>query len=423
MRNQKTPNSTQRTLRGFESLESRAMMAGDVACFHNIQLPEDTDGSGDVTPLDALVVINRINNPTAVTNASANDTLPDVDGDSVMTPLDALAVINHLNRNAGSSKVLPSSDVSSTERIARIESLISQGKLAARFSLTDAMDVIATLRSGGHPEAGDHIEGVELKSGSEDSNAFISRLTAKLTAANVRPETITIITTEITDAKTAGQPLTFTQIKARLTDLGVDIAKLFPAVETEDSKFLTSLTARLTKAGVTTQVIETITTEITAAVKTGTPLTLIQIKTRLTDLGVDVTKFFPARPTEVDELLANLRARLAKAGVTTEVITTITTEIATADKAGTPLTLAQIKVRLTELGVDLTKVFPVKVEGDRFLDFLRSRLVKAGVTAEVIKTIFNEIVTAKTAGAPLTLLQIRTRLTELGVDVSKLFRK
>ncbi|MFN5918977.1 MAG: hypothetical protein ACK48K_19660, partial [Planctomycetota bacterium] len=50
-----------------ESLESRSVMAGD--CFHNFVLPEDADASGSVTPLDALVVINRINqsfagNPT-----------------------------------------------------------------------------------------------------------------------------------------------------------------------------------------------------------------------------------------------------------------------------------------------------------------------------------------------------------------------
>ena len=79
-----------------ESLESRSVMAGD--CFHNFVLPEDADASGSVTPLDALVVINRINqsfagNPTVPSSASRIG-MADVDADAKVTPLDALVVID-----------------------------------------------------------------------------------------------------------------------------------------------------------------------------------------------------------------------------------------------------------------------------------------------------------------------------------------
>jgi Tetratricopeptide repeat len=43
-----------------ESLESRQLMASDLI-YHNFMMPEDSDMSGDVTPLDALMVINQLN--------------------------------------------------------------------------------------------------------------------------------------------------------------------------------------------------------------------------------------------------------------------------------------------------------------------------------------------------------------------------
>ena len=43
----------------IENLENRSLMAGDF--HHNFVLPEDADASGVVSPVDALVVINRVN--------------------------------------------------------------------------------------------------------------------------------------------------------------------------------------------------------------------------------------------------------------------------------------------------------------------------------------------------------------------------
>ncbi len=187
---------------------------------------------------------------------------------------------------------------------------------------------------------------------------FLSRLGKKLSEAGVSEEVITTISEEVTAAETSGNPLTIDQIKTRLIELGVDISKVFPPRDNPHDGFLTGLTARLTRAGVSQEVITTISEEVTAAVKAGTPLTIEQIKTRLTELGVDVSKVFPPNGNPGDDFLTKLTSKLAEAGVSEEVITTISEEVTAAVTAGTPLTIEQIKTRLTELGVDVSKVFP-----------------------------------------------------------------
>ena len=54
----------------------------------------DVNSDGNVTPLDALIIINHLNNLEGVYNQAL-----DIDGDSVVAPLDCLIVINFLNRN------------------------------------------------------------------------------------------------------------------------------------------------------------------------------------------------------------------------------------------------------------------------------------------------------------------------------------
>ena len=45
----------------FENLERRELLASDFANLHNFVMPEDTDASGLVAPIDALAVINDLN--------------------------------------------------------------------------------------------------------------------------------------------------------------------------------------------------------------------------------------------------------------------------------------------------------------------------------------------------------------------------
>ena len=70
--------------------------------FHNISMPLDVDNDLQVTPLDALVVINQINSVYRAEGEGLADkpiVFCDVDADGTVSPLDVLAVVNQLNVN------------------------------------------------------------------------------------------------------------------------------------------------------------------------------------------------------------------------------------------------------------------------------------------------------------------------------------
>jgi hypothetical protein len=72
---------------------------------HNPNEPPDVNGDGFVVPLDALLVINELNerqfsDPTTgrlLTNPVGETRFPDINNDGLITPLDALLIINRLN--------------------------------------------------------------------------------------------------------------------------------------------------------------------------------------------------------------------------------------------------------------------------------------------------------------------------------------
>ena len=81
----------------IEKLEGRQMLVGD---WHNRVNPVDVNNDLVVSPLDALVVINRLNLPEQrVLSGHRTSLAPfvDTDGDGRLSPLDALRVINVLN--------------------------------------------------------------------------------------------------------------------------------------------------------------------------------------------------------------------------------------------------------------------------------------------------------------------------------------
>ncbi len=104
-----------------------------VASWHNTALAEDVDGINGVTPLDALQIINEINartisNPETGALPAAPDGLdlyfPDTNDDLVVSPLDAIIVINRLNdtsasSNAALASVSSSRSVSGTQTLAQ----------------------------------------------------------------------------------------------------------------------------------------------------------------------------------------------------------------------------------------------------------------------------------------------------------------
>ena len=90
----------------LETLEQRQLMAADMMPFHNYLYANDVNGDFAITPLDALVIINKLNTTgsgplSGKESPTDRSALVDVDGDNNLSPLDALTVINALNDGEG----------------------------------------------------------------------------------------------------------------------------------------------------------------------------------------------------------------------------------------------------------------------------------------------------------------------------------
>ena len=81
----------------------RVFVIKDPTPYHNDITPQDVDGDGHVTPLDALAIINYINSfgsgsiQPAAEGESRGDL--DVDGDGRVSPIDILIIINSINNH------------------------------------------------------------------------------------------------------------------------------------------------------------------------------------------------------------------------------------------------------------------------------------------------------------------------------------
>ncbi|MEZ6150055.1 MAG: Ig-like domain-containing protein [Pirellulaceae bacterium] len=94
-------SSSGRRLR-LESLEARRLLAADLSPNHNYFIAEDVNMDFVVSPMDALLVINALNQGGARSFGEGESggrltTLLDVNGDKMLTPMDALTIINRLN--------------------------------------------------------------------------------------------------------------------------------------------------------------------------------------------------------------------------------------------------------------------------------------------------------------------------------------
>lgn len=95
-----------------ETLEHRQLMAADTYVpFHNHLIPEDTNRDYSVTPLDALLVINAINQGQTGQlqgpgTGQADGPMIDVSGDNYLSAIDALQIINRLNGEGESTPLV-----------------------------------------------------------------------------------------------------------------------------------------------------------------------------------------------------------------------------------------------------------------------------------------------------------------------------
>lgn len=118
--------------------------------WHNAQLPEDATGDGNVTPVDALTVINYLNSGASseVPSGSQPDNgLIDTNGDNSVTPVDALIIINFLNArgagegegepNNGSKSLASSADFFSDLELKKKESEAAVDRILQDLALVD----------------------------------------------------------------------------------------------------------------------------------------------------------------------------------------------------------------------------------------------------------------------------------------------
>ncbi len=82
---------------GMEALERRTMMAADA--MNNFLEPHDVNDDHMVAPLDALLIVNHLNDDQP--HSDDRQLFRDVNDDHVVGPLDALLVVNVLNRRHG----------------------------------------------------------------------------------------------------------------------------------------------------------------------------------------------------------------------------------------------------------------------------------------------------------------------------------
>jgi hypothetical protein len=137
------------TVRDAAGLPSNAatvtITVEEVADFQNRALPEDTNASGAVSPLDVLAIINYINGvgaelPPDPVPPETPDLYYDVNGDGSVTAQDVLLVVNYLNGLAsGAGVAVPLAGVAvlpqtgSADRFAQLPRRVSQGLLFERL--------------------------------------------------------------------------------------------------------------------------------------------------------------------------------------------------------------------------------------------------------------------------------------------------
>lgn len=270
-------------------------MAGDI--YHNFTVPEDSDGNGSIDPLDALVIINQLNVEanSSVSTPDRSQQLLDVDGDRALTPLDALVVINHLNLSDGDfSRTVRESRVNSERRIERIEWSIANDHLPPGMTIENALNILATLRSGGRPELGDRIVDGLVRNSIE----------------TIRVENATV--------RESGEPFGIPAIREPGADLGVDEEMIQQLAN--DLLVLIDGATRPSQDSVA-QLLTTIQSSLADGA-----ITLPERLKITADLKV-VLESANVPISEMNAVIADLKAILSASGITQETISTIVNDI------------------------------------------------------------------------------------------------
>ncbi|MGE3777003.1 MAG: SdrD B-like domain-containing protein [Pirellulaceae bacterium] len=101
-------------------------IASDPSRWQNPVLKFDVNGDGALSPIDALVVINNLNQLGSRALGPSDPTPPylDVNGDSQVSPIDVLQIVNELNReNMGGEAESPPDSFTALSSVTEVDSL------------------------------------------------------------------------------------------------------------------------------------------------------------------------------------------------------------------------------------------------------------------------------------------------------------
>ncbi|MCA9147333.1 MAG: hypothetical protein KDB05_31365, partial [Planctomycetales bacterium] len=159
-----------------ERLELRQLLAADFHPGHNFFDPEDVNDDGNITPIDALIVVNEMNNPGVVpgpgpgTGPVAHFT--DVNDDGQRSPLDALMVINRINRGGGRERI-PTLDPDATSATpAEVRSIDGTGNNLENTELGSAGEQLLRVAPADYADGISSPAGEDRPSPREISNAL-----------------------------------------------------------------------------------------------------------------------------------------------------------------------------------------------------------------------------------------------------------
>lgn len=184
----------------LEQLERREVFSG--TALHNSVFPEDVDADNQLSPLDALVVINILNRGSVTPPGSGEgeaSLFPDVDNDGSISPLDALGVVNTLNEESSSASIsiAPAMSSSSVLTPSDVETLLNRASMAttsqdAIIAVVDRAGRILGVRAeqdvlnmyAGRPD--DLVFAIDGAVSKARTAAFFSNNQAPLTSRTVR---------------------------------------------------------------------------------------------------------------------------------------------------------------------------------------------------------------------------------------------
>lgn len=322
-----------------ESLESRSLMAAD-SFDHNFAMPEDTNSSGFVSPMDALVVISALNSRGENKQVEA---AVDVNADGILSPIDALLVINFLNRNRTSEIDEKISGVDSERRILRIEQAIANQTLPGSMELGTAQHLLAVLRSGGRPEIGDRM------------------LNGRLTSGRGMSEQLKANEAEIAKYVSEGR-----------------IGFGAPFMDAQQlMTFANAMKLRLEAIGANSEISFEVAQDIQTLEGSSLQNVLEMVKARLEELNVDVAEALPERlDVQLNVFIEQLRA----AGIDEEEIIAISNDLRMGYESGESTTIELPGGALIRFDVNAPIDFPS--EADRMMSFLTEMLIETGVNSE-----------------------------------------